>query len=100
MASSPLPRAGSSPRAYPPKIAFQAPPSRRARLKGQGAPAMCRNLRVLHTFEPAATEDEVRGAALAYVRKVSGSTEPSQGNAFAFRGTVAEGRAATRRLLD
>jgi len=61
---------------------------------------MCRNIRVLHNFEPAATEDEVRDAALQYVRKVSGSTKPSQANAFAFERTVDEVAAATRRLLD
>ena len=42
---------------------------------------MCRNIRTLHNFEPPATEDEVRAAALQYVRKVSGSTKPSQANA-------------------
>ena len=54
---------------------------------------MCRNIRTLHNFEPAATDEEVRGAALQYVRKVSGSTKPSRANAEAVA-------AATARLLD
>nr|MDQ5807360.1 DUF2277 domain-containing protein [Actinomycetota bacterium] len=45
---------------------------------------MCRNIRTLHNFEPPASEEEVRAAALQYVRKVSGSTKPSQANAAAF----------------
>ena len=45
---------------------------------------MCRNIRTLHNFDPSATEDEVRAAALQYVRKISGSTKPSQANAAAF----------------
>jgi hypothetical protein len=42
---------------------------------------MCRNIRQLHNFEPPATKDEVYAAALQYVRKVSGSTKPSQAKA-------------------
>ena len=61
---------------------------------------MCRNIRVLHNFEPPATEDEVQAAALQYVRKVSGSTRPSQANQQAFEQAVAEVTAATERLLD
>ena len=49
---------------------------------------MCRNIRVLHNFEPPATEDEVRAAALQYVRKISGSTRPSKANAEAFERAV------------
>ena len=45
---------------------------------------MCRNIRTLHNFEPPATEDEVRAAALQYVRKISGFTKPSRANAEAF----------------
>ncbi len=60
---------------------------------------MCRNIRVLHNFEPPATEDEVEAAALQYVRKVSGSTRPSQANQAAFDAAVAEVTATTRRLL-
>jgi hypothetical protein len=61
---------------------------------------MCRNIRQLHNFEPPATEDEVRDAALQFVRKVSGSTKPSQANAPAFEEAVDTIAAATSRLLD
>jgi hypothetical protein len=61
---------------------------------------MCRNIRQLHNFEPAATSDEVRAAALQYVRKISGSTRPSQANQHAFDHAVAEVAAASQRLLD
>ena len=61
---------------------------------------MCRNIRTLHNFEPPATDDEVRAAALQYVRKVSGSTKPSRANAEAFDRAVEEVTAATSRLLD
>jgi hypothetical protein len=61
---------------------------------------MCRNIRVLHNFEPPATEDEVRGAALQYVRKISGSASPSQANAEAFERAVEAVTAATRTLLE
>jgi hypothetical protein len=61
---------------------------------------MCRNIRTLHNFEPAATEEEVRAAALQYVRKVSGSTKPSQANAEAFHRAVDEVAQATTKLLD
>jgi len=61
---------------------------------------MCRNIRVLHNFEPAASQEEVHEAALQYVRKISGSTRPSQANATAFERAVDEVAAATRRLLD
>lgn len=61
---------------------------------------MCRNIRVLHNFEPPATQDEVHGAALQYVRKISGSTAPSQANAEAFEKAVAAVEAATRTLLE
>jgi hypothetical protein len=60
---------------------------------------MCRNIRTLHNFEPAATGEEIRGAALQYVRKVSGSTSPSQANAEAFDRAVDEVAQATERLL-
>jgi hypothetical protein len=49
---------------------------------------MCRNIRTLYNFEPPATDDEVRAAALQYVRKVSGFTKPSQANAEAFERAV------------
>ncbi len=49
---------------------------------------MCRNIRTLHNFSPPASEDEIRAAALQYVRKISGSTRPSQANAQAFERAV------------
>ena len=61
---------------------------------------MCRNIRPLNNFEPPATRDEVSAAALQYVRKVSGSTRPSQANQAVFDRAVAEVAASTRRLLD
>ncbi|MGH3861951.1 DUF2277 domain-containing protein [Actinokineospora sp.] len=61
---------------------------------------MCRNIRVLHNFEPPATEDEVHAAAVQYVRKVSGSTKPSAANREAFDRAVEQVAAATRDLLD
>jgi hypothetical protein len=61
---------------------------------------MCRNIRQLHNFEPPANEDEVHDAALQFVRKVSGSTKPSQANAEAFDQAVAEISASTQKLLD
>jgi hypothetical protein len=60
---------------------------------------MCRNIRTLHNFEPPATADEVRLAALQYVRKISGSSKPSAVNAAAFERAVDEIAAASARLL-
>ena len=61
---------------------------------------MCRNIRVLHNYEPPATTDEVTAAALQYVRKVSGTTKPSQANQKAFDRAVHEVAHATQHLLD
>jgi hypothetical protein len=61
---------------------------------------MCRNIRPLHNFEPPATRDEVTAAALQYVRKVSGSTKPSQANQAAFDQAVREIAHITEHLLD
>jgi hypothetical protein len=61
---------------------------------------MCRNIRPLHNFEPPATDEEARDAALQYVRKISGSTKPSQANQEAFDRAVDAIAAATVRLLD
>jgi len=61
--------------------------------------AMCRNIHTLFNFEPPATEDDVRGAAVQYVRKVSGFTKPSQANEAAFERAIDEVSAATSRLL-
>ena len=61
---------------------------------------MCRNIRELHNFAPPATDDEVRAAALQYVRKVSGSTKPSKANEAAFLHAVEQVAAVSRELLD
>jgi hypothetical protein len=61
---------------------------------------MCRNIRTLHNFDPPATGEEVNAAALQYVRKISGSTKPSQANAEAFEEAVAEVAEVSARLLD
>jgi hypothetical protein len=61
---------------------------------------MCRNIRVLFNFEPPATDEEVRAAALQYVRKVSGTSKPSARNEAVFGDAVAEIEAITRRLVD
>jgi len=61
---------------------------------------MCRNIRTLHNFDPPANEEEVHEAALQYVRKISGSSKPSQANAEAFARAVEEVNVATARLLD
>jgi hypothetical protein len=61
---------------------------------------MCRNIRSLHNYEPPATESEVHDAALQYVRKISGTTKPSQANREAFERAVEEVALASSRLLD
>ncbi|HEY3865743.1 MAG TPA: DUF2277 domain-containing protein [Solirubrobacteraceae bacterium] len=61
---------------------------------------MCRNIRTLYNFEPPASEDEVRGAALQYVRKISGFTKPSQANTEAFERAVEEVAEISARLLS
>ena len=60
---------------------------------------MCRNIRTLYNFAPPANEDEVRAAALQYVRKISGSTKPSQANEEAFSRAVDAVTEVTERLL-
>jgi hypothetical protein len=60
---------------------------------------MCRNIRQLHNFDPPATTDEVRAAALQYVRKISGTTKPSQANAEVFDRAIEEIAAISQRLL-
>jgi hypothetical protein len=60
---------------------------------------MCRNIHTLYNFEPAATDEEVRNAALQYVRKVSGFTKPSQANEEPFERAVDAVAEATSRLL-
>ena len=61
---------------------------------------MCRNIRTLYNFDPPATREEVRSAALQYVRKVSGFNKPSQANREAFERAVDAVTAASQRLLD
>jgi hypothetical protein len=61
---------------------------------------MCRNIRTLHNFDPPASDEEVQASALQYVRKISGSTKPSQANAEAFDEAVEAVADVTRRLLD
>lgn len=61
---------------------------------------MCRNIRPLFNFAPPATEEEIRAAALQYVRKVSGVLKPSQANSAEFEATVTEVAAVTRRLVE
>ena len=59
---------------------------------------MCRNIRILFNFEPPVTEDEIRAAALQYVRKVSGFARPSKGNEAAFAAAVDDIAATTANL--
>ena len=61
---------------------------------------MCRSIHTLHNFDPPATNDEIRAAALQYVRKISGFTKPSRANEEAFERAVDEVAAASARLLD
>ena len=61
---------------------------------------MCRNIRTLHNYAPPASAEEVHEASVQYVRKISGSTKPSQANAEVFERAVEEVTAATQRLLD
>jgi hypothetical protein len=61
---------------------------------------MCRNIRTLHNFDPPATDEEIHASALQYVRKISGSTKPSQANVEAFEEAVEAVAAVTHELLD
>jgi hypothetical protein len=60
---------------------------------------MCRNIKTLHNFEPPATDEEIRAAALQYVRKVSGTNKPSRANEAAFARAVDEITHVTQHLL-
>jgi hypothetical protein len=60
---------------------------------------MCRNIRTLHNFDPPATDEEIRASALQYVRKVSGTTKPSQANEEAFNRAVDKVAHVTEHLL-
>jgi len=61
---------------------------------------MCRNIRVLFNFEPPATDEDVRAAALQYVRKISGYAKPSAANEDAFNRAVNQIAAASSELLN
>ena len=60
---------------------------------------MCRNIRTLYNFEPPATDEEIRSAALQYVRKISGFNKPSRANEEAFDRAVEAVAAASTELL-
>jgi hypothetical protein len=61
---------------------------------------MCRNIKTLANFEPPATDEEIRASALQFVRKLSGTTQPSHVNDLAFHQAVDEVTAVARRLID
>ncbi len=61
---------------------------------------MCRNIKPLFNFEPPASQDEIRAAALQYVRKISGVNQPSQVNEAAFEAAVEAVAVASKKLLD
>ena len=61
---------------------------------------MCRSIKTLRNTEPAASSEDVRAAALQYVRKVSGYRQPSMRNRDAFEAAVAEIATSSQRLLD
>ena len=60
---------------------------------------MCRNIRILFNFQPPATDDEVRAAALQFVRKITGFNKPSKTNEASFLAAVEEVTMVSRRLL-
>ena len=60
---------------------------------------MCRNIKTLYNFAPPATDDEIRASALQFVRKLSGTTKPSQANEAAFNRAVDDVTAAAHRLI-
>jgi hypothetical protein len=61
---------------------------------------MCRNIKTLANFEPPATDDEIQASALQFVRKLSGTTNPSHANEAAFNAAVADVTRVARRLID
>jgi hypothetical protein len=61
---------------------------------------MCRNIKTLYNFDPPATDDEIRAAALQFVRKISGSATPSAANEEAFARAIDEVARASSTLLD
>ena len=75
-------------------------PALPARLSGLYDRRMCRNIHTLYNFDPPATEEEIRAAALQYVRKVSGFNKPSQANTASFEQAIDTVALATATLLD
>ena len=71
-----------------------------AEVAGRGIAGMCRNIKTLFNFEPPATDEEIRAAAIQYVRKVGGYNRPSQVNADIHEAAVEEVVTATRKLLS
>ena len=67
--------------------------------RGYALTTMCRNIRTLHNFEPAATPEEIQASALQYVRQISGSAKPSRANQAAFDRAVEDVAQITTRLL-
>jgi hypothetical protein len=61
---------------------------------------MCRNIKTLFNFEPSATDEEIRGASLQFVRKISGFTNPSKANEKIFYDAVEDVVKVARNLLD
>jgi len=61
---------------------------------------MCRNIKTLFNFEPPATDEEIRASAIQFVRKISGTTKPSQANELAFNEAVEAISSVSQRLLD
>src|SRR5579863_3520331 len=72
---------------------------RNCRLTPNKVDFMCRNIKILFNFQPPATEDEVRAAALQFVRKISGFSKPSKANEASFLAAVEEVTMVSRRLL-
>ncbi len=68
-------------------------------IHGEGVEHMCRNIKTLYNFDPPVNDEEVRAAALQYVRKISGFNKPSKANEVAFHAAAHEIAAASSRLL-
>jgi hypothetical protein len=68
-------------------------------IHGEGEKHMCRNIKPLFNFEPSVNDEEIRAAALQYVRKISGFNKPSKANEVAFYAAVDEIAATSSRLL-
>ena len=75
-------------------------PLRRVSKRTPGERGMCRNIKTLFNFDPPATDQEIRGASLQFVRKLSGFNKPSKANEAAFNRAVEQAAAVARSLLD